>query len=88
MVEVILGNKDSIKNTITSKFKDKLWDDKELEGKKKLRYDKVEINPTLNNPNFLSSLMSTKKIMNISKIRTNSHELHSETGSWSVPKAH
>jgi len=28
--EIILGNKDNIKNIITSKFKDKLWSDKEV----------------------------------------------------------
>ena len=27
-----------------------------------------------------------KKIIKITKIRTNSHELHSETGCWTVPK--
>ena len=47
--EIILGNNDNIKNTITSKFKDKLWSDKELEGKLKLRYHKEVINPTLAN---------------------------------------
>jgi len=36
--EIISKNKYDIKNIITSKFKDKFWEDKELEGKWKLRY--------------------------------------------------
>ena len=70
-----MGSKDNIKNTITSKFKDKLWEDHELEGKRKLRYYKEVINPTLDNHNYLSVLSNNKKKMNIAKIRTNSHEL-------------
>ena len=31
-------------------------------------------------------LTSVKKIIIIAKIRSNSHELHSETGRWSIPK--
>jgi hypothetical protein len=31
-------------------------------------------------------LRSAKKKINIAKIRTNSHELHSETGHWTIPK--
>ena len=44
-----MGRKDNIKNTITSKFKDKLWEDQEPEGKRKLIYYKEVINPTLDN---------------------------------------
>ena len=44
-----MGSKDNIKNTIASKFKDKFWEDQELEGKMKLRYYKEVINPTLDN---------------------------------------
>lgn len=84
--EIIVGSKDSIKDNITSSFKDKMWDAKELEGKRKLSYCKEVINPTLNNQNYLSVLTSTKKKMNISRIRTNSHELRSETEWWSTPK--
>jgi len=47
--EIIMGSKDNIKDTITSSFKDKMWDAKELEGKRKLRYYKELINPTLDN---------------------------------------
>ena len=36
--EVTLQNIDNIKTTITSKFKDKLWLDKEIKDKRKLRY--------------------------------------------------
>ena len=46
-----MGSKDNIKNIITSKSKDKLWEDQELEGKKKLRYYKEVINPTLDHQN-------------------------------------
>ena len=81
-----MGSKDNIKNTITSKFKDKLWEDQELEGKRKLRYSKEVINLTLDNWNYLCVLSNNKKKMNIAKIRTNSHELRSETGRWSIPK--
>jgi len=53
--EFILDNTDNIKNTITSKFKDKLWDDKELEGKMKLRYYKEVIDDSLANKIFFLS---------------------------------
>jgi hypothetical protein len=44
MEETILQNKDTIKNIIKSKFKEKMWCDKELEEKTKLRYYKEVIN--------------------------------------------
>jgi len=81
-----LQRKDSIKDIITSKFKDNLWDNKELKGKRKLRYYKEVINPTLDNLNYLSILTNTKKKVNIARIRTNSHELRSEIGQCSTPK--
>ena len=62
-----MGSKDSVKDVITSNFKDKLWDDKELEGKRKLRYYKEVINPNLDNHNYLSVLTSTKKKVNIAR---------------------
>jgi hypothetical protein len=62
---------------VKSKFKEKMWCDKELEEKTKLRYYKDVINPNLEDQNYLSILESKEKI-NISKIRINSHELHSE----------
>ena len=60
--------------------------DKELEEKRKLMYYKYVINPNLEDQNYLSVLSSVKKKVSISKISTNSHELHSETGRWSIPK--
>ena len=57
-----------------------------MEGKRKLRYYKEVINPTLDNQNYLSVLPKNKKKMNIAKIRTNSHDLRSETEKWSIPK--
>jgi len=75
----IMGGKDSVKNTITSNFNNQLCDDKELEGIRKLRYYKEVIKPTLDNENYLFVLTSTKKKMNITRIRTNSHDLQSET---------
>ena len=81
-----MGSKDSIKDTITSTFKDKMWDAKEMEGKSKLRYYKEVINPTLDNHNYLSMLNNTKSKMNITGIRTNSHELQSDTEQWSTPR--
>ena len=59
-----------------------MWCDKELEEKIKLRYYKYLINPNLEDQNYLSVLTSVKKKMSIAKIRTNSHEPHSETGHW------
>ena len=44
------------------------------------------INPNLEDQNYLSVFKSAKKKINIAKIRTNSHELHSETGCWTTPK--
>ena len=63
-----------------------MWCEKDLEAKRKLRYYKEVINPTLEDQKYLSVLTSSKKKINIVKIRTNSHELHSEAGRWAVPK--
>ena len=83
---VALQNINNIKNIVTSKFKEKLWCEKDLEAKKQLRYYKEVINPTLEYHKYLFILTSSKKKINITKIRMNSHELHSETGPWEVPK--
>ena len=56
-----MGSKDNIKNTITSKFKDTLWEDQEMEGKRKLKYYKEVINLTLDNHNYLSVLSKNNK---------------------------
>ena len=82
MEETIFHNKDTIKKNVKSKFKEKMWCDKELEEKRKLRYYKDVINPNLEYKNYLSVLPSIKKKISIAKIRTNSHELHSETGNF------
>lgn len=81
-----LQNINNIKNIITTKFKKKMWGDKDLEVKRKLRYYKDLINPNLEDQKYLSILTSLKKKTNIAKIRTNSHELHSETERWTTPK--
>jgi hypothetical protein len=44
------------------------------------------MSPNLKDQNYLSTLPSVKKKINIAKIRTNSHELHTEIGRWSIPK--
>jgi hypothetical protein len=82
MEETILLNKDTIKKNVKSKFKEKMWCDKELEEKRKLKYYKDVINPNLEDQNYLSVLPSVKKKISIAKIRTNSHELYSETEHW------
>jgi len=83
---VALQNINNIKNIVTSKFKEKMWCEKYLAAKRKLRYYKKVINATLEDQKYLSVLTISKKKINIAKIRTNSHELHSETGHWTVPK--
>lgn len=82
----ILENKNNIENTIAYKFKDKLWSDKDLEGKMKLRYYKEVINSPLANQNYLFVLTSAKKKTIIGKIKINSRELQSETSCWFIPK--
>jgi len=83
---MIMGSKDNIKDTITSNFRDEMSDVKKLEDKRKLRYYKEVINPTLDNHNYLSMLTNTKSKINITGIRTNSHELQSDTEQWSTPR--
>ena len=82
----IFQNIDNVKNIITSKFKDKFWCEKNLAVMRKLRYHKEVINPNLGEQKYLSVVTSSRKKINIANIRTNSHELHSETGHWSIPK--
>ena len=59
--KVALQNINNIKNIVTSKFKEKLWCEKDLEAKRKLRYYKQVINPTLEDQMYLSLLTSSKK---------------------------
>ena len=61
MEDTILQNKDNIKNIIKSKFKEKMWCDKELEEKRKLRYYKDVINPNLEDQSYLFLFPSVKK---------------------------
>jgi hypothetical protein len=61
MEDTILQNKDTIKKIVKSKFKEKMWCDKELEEKIKLRYYKDVINPNLEDQNYLFVLSSVKK---------------------------
>ena len=63
-----------------------MWCEKDLAAKRQLRYYKEVIKPTLEDQKYLSVLTSSKKKINIAKIRTNSHDLHSEIGRWTVPK--
>jgi hypothetical protein len=56
--------------------------DKELEDKRKLRYYKEVVSHNLEDQKYNSVLRSAKKKINIVKIRTNSHELHSEN--WAL----
>jgi hypothetical protein len=59
--EVTLLSIDTIKTTIISKFKETLWNDKELEDKRKLRYYKEMINPNLKNQKYLYVLTCIRK---------------------------
>ena len=61
MKEIILQNKDIIKKNVKSKFKEKMWCDKELEEKRKLRYYKDVINPNLEYQSYLYVFLSVKK---------------------------
>ncbi len=58
---VALKNVNNIKSFVTSKFKEKLWCDKNLEAKIKLRYYKEVINPTMEDQKYLPILTSSKK---------------------------
>ena len=58
---VALQNINNIKNIVTSKFKEKMWCEKDLEVKRKLRYYKEVIKPTLDDQKYLSVLTSSKK---------------------------
>jgi len=51
MEEIIFQNKDTLKKNVKSKFKGKMWCDKELEEKRKLRYYKDVVNPNLEDQN-------------------------------------
>ena len=57
-----------------------------LAVKRKLRYYKEVTNPKYEDHKYLSVVTISWKKIKIGKIRTNSHELHNETGHWSIPK--
>ena len=82
----IFQNIDNVKNMSTSKFKEKLWCEENLAVKRKLRYYKEAINPNLEDHKYLLVVTSSQKKINISKIKMNYHELHSETWHWYIPK--
>jgi len=44
-------------------FKEKMWDVKELEGKRKLRYYKEVINPNLEDLKYLSIIIRRRKLI-------------------------
>ena len=54
-------------------FKEKLWCEKNLAVKRKLRYYKEVINPSLEDKKYYSILTSSKKKIDTANIRTNSH---------------
>ena len=58
---ISLKNINSVKNIVTSKFKEKMRYEKDLETKRKLRYYKEVINPTLEDQKYLFVLTSSKK---------------------------
>lgn len=59
--DIILQNKDNIKKIIISKFKENLWDDKELERRRKIRYYMEVINFNLKNQNYLFVLTNLRR---------------------------
>ena len=61
---VALQNINNIKNIVTSKFKEKMWREKDLEDKRKLRYYKEVINPTLEDQKYILVLTSSKRKIN------------------------
>jgi len=71
--EATLHNIDTIKITISYKFKGKLWCNEEIENKRKVIYYKEIINPNLEYQKYLSSIASLREKIIISKIRMNSH---------------
>jgi len=81
-----MQNKHNIKSYITSKFKEKFWGYNKLKEREKLRCYKVVLNPNLENKKYSSIFTTEKKKIKVAKIRNNSHELHSDTRCWPIPK--
>lgn len=85
--EVSLQSIDTIRSTITTKFKVKvLWCNEKIENKRNSMYYKQFINPKLEYQNYLSIVHCVKKKINIVKIKTNFHELYREIGCSSRSK--
>jgi hypothetical protein len=76
----------NIKSTIITKLKKKMWTDREIDNKKKLNYYNEIINPKLEDQNYLFFVANARKKLNITKIRTSFHVLHSKTQCWRRPK--
>ena len=80
-----IDENDILLNILMSKIlllhlKEKLWCEENLAGKRKLRDYKEAINANLEAQKYLSIGTRSRRKIDITKIRTNSHELHSETG--------
>ena len=73
--EVFLLNINTIKCTITTRFKDKLRCKEEIENKIKLMYYENIINPKLEDYNSFYSVDNVKRKIKFAKIRTYLHEL-------------
>lgn len=78
--EDALLNINTIDSIIVTNFKEKLWCYKQIENKKMLVYNKEAIDPKLKDRTYLSIFASVEKKINIAKIITNSHDLHTEIG--------
>ena len=59
--KIALQNINNIKDIVTFQFKEKLWCEKDFEAKRKLRYYKEVINPTLEDQKYLYVLINSKK---------------------------
>jgi hypothetical protein len=59
---------------------------KEIDNDKKLNYYEEIINFNLEEQNYLFIVVSSKRKINIVKMKTNSHELHFKIGFWTRSK--
>lgn len=62
------------------------WNDDNIKDKRKLSYYKNIINPKLEHPSYPHKIINFKKKLVVAKLRTNSHELHSEIVRCTIPK--
>jgi hypothetical protein len=63
-----------------------MWCGKDLDDKRKLRYYKEVVKPNIEDQKYISVMNNANKEINIAKIFTDSHELHSENRCWTIPK--